>query len=134
MDEPPIPVRVDRWLWAARLVKTRALAAAAVKGGRVHVNGRAVKASREVRPGDRLELTTTGARLTVVVRGTAERRGPASEAARLYEETAESRAARERHAAERRMGRPPGADLGARPTKRDRRRYERATGARRPPR
>jgi len=118
------PVRVDRWLWAARLVKTRAMAAAAMRGGRVHVNGAAVKASREVRPGDRLEITKGAVRLEVVVRATADRRGPAREAALLYEETPESRAARERLAAQRRAAEAPIANLGGRPTKRERRRYE----------
>lgn len=125
------PVRVDKWLWAARLVKTRALAVEAVKGGRVQVNGQRIKPSKEIRPGDRLEITIGQVRLCVVVRGTALRRGPASEAAVLYEETAESREARERHAAERRLTRPPGADRGARPTKRDRRRLEATQGSRR---
>jgi ribosome-associated heat shock protein Hsp15 len=124
-------MRVDRWLWTARLVKTRALAAEAVKGGRVHVNGRAVKPSREVGLGDRLAVTLGQSRIEVVVRGTTERRGPASEAALLYEETAASREARERAAAERRLASLSSADLGGRPTKRDRRRYERATGSRR---
>lgn len=118
-------MRIDKWLWAARLVKTRSLAADAVKGGRVHVNGQAAKPSRDVVPGDRIELTIGQLRMEVIVRGTAERRGPAREAALLYEETDESRAARDRFAAERRLSRP--ADLGARPTKRDRRRYEQAT-------
>jgi ribosome-associated heat shock protein Hsp15 len=129
MDEP---VRVDKWLWAARLVKTRSLAAEAVKGGRVHVNGRAVKASREVRAGDEVEVTTGQVRRTVVVRGTAERRGPAREAALLYEETPESVAERERAAAERRAAGQTVVNLGGRPTKRDRRRFEKTTrGARR---
>jgi ribosome-associated heat shock protein Hsp15 len=123
MDEP---VRVDKWLWAARLVKTRSLAAEAVKGGRVHVNGDAVKPSREVRPGDELEVTLGRTRLTVVVKGLAERRGPAREAQLLYEETPESRARRERAAAERRFATPPQVTPGAgRPTKRDRRRMDR---------
>lgn len=130
MDEPSAPVRVDRWLWAARVVKTRAIAAEAVKGGRVHLNGRAIKPSKEVRPGDRLEVTLGQVRLALVVRGTAQRRGPASEAALLYEETAESRAARERQAVERRLARPLADPAGGRPTKRDRRRFERATGSR----
>ena len=82
-------------------------------------------------PGDTLELSTTQPRRELVVRATSERRGPASEAALLYEETAESRAAREAFAAQRRLERPPVHEPGARPTKRDRRRYERATGARR---
>ena len=124
-------MRVDRWLWVARLVKTRALAAEAVKGGRVHVNGRAIKPSREVGPGDRLEVTLGQTRLELVVRATAERRGPASEAALLYEETEASRDGRERAAAERKLASLSSADLGGRPTKRDRRRYERATGSRR---
>jgi ribosome-associated heat shock protein Hsp15 len=131
VDEAGAPVRVDKWLWAARLVKTRALAAEAVKGGRVHLNGQAVKPSRDVRPGDELELTVGTVRRTVVVRGTAERRGPAKEAERLYEETPESVAARERAAEQRRLLQPEGADRGPRPTKRDRRRLERTTGGRR---
>jgi ribosome-associated heat shock protein Hsp15 len=110
-------------------VKTRGLAADAVKGGRVRVNGQPVKPSRELRPGDRLEVTSGPLRRTVVVRGTAPRRGPASEATQLYEETPESIEARERQLAESRVARPQ--DLGARPTKRDRRRYERSAGSRR---
>jgi ribosome-associated heat shock protein Hsp15 len=124
------PVRIDKWLWAARLYKTRGLAAEAVTGGRVHVDGHAVKPSRDVRPGDRLEVTTGPVRRRLVVLGTAERRGPAPEAALLYEETPESREARERQRAESRVAGQQSADLGARPTKRDRRRYERATGGR----
>jgi ribosome-associated heat shock protein Hsp15 len=124
-------VRIDKWLWVARLVKTRGLAAEAVKGGRVHVNGRAIKPSREVGPGDRLEVTSARVRREVVVRGVAERRGPASEAALLYEETEASREAREQAAAERRLTASHAATSGARPTKRDRRRLERTTGSRR---
>jgi ribosome-associated heat shock protein Hsp15 len=131
MDDPSAPVRVDKWLWAARVVKTRAIAADAVKGGRVHVNGRAIKPSKEVRPGDRLEITLGTVRLALVIRATAQRRGPASEAALLYDETAESREARERAAAERRLATPTGTDWGGRPTKRDRRRFEQATRRRR---
>jgi ribosome-associated heat shock protein Hsp15 len=131
MDDPSAPVRVDKWLWAARVVKTRGIAADAVKGGRVHVNGRAIKPSKEVRPGDRLEITLGTARLALVIRGTAQRRGPASVAALLYDETAESREARERAAAERRLATPTSTDWGGRPTKRDRRRFEQATRRRR---
>jgi ribosome-associated heat shock protein Hsp15 len=98
----------------------------------VHVNGRAIKPSREVRAGDRLEITTGAVRRTVVVRATAERRGPAREAALLYEETPESIEAREQAAAERRAAGRTVVNLGGRPTKRDRRRYERATRGRRP--
>jgi ribosome-associated heat shock protein Hsp15 len=124
-------VRIDKWLWAARLHKTRSLAAEAVKGGRVEVNGQRVKPSREVGPGDEIEVTTGQLRRTVVVRGLAERRGPAKEAVLLYEETPESMAARELLAEQRRLSSPPpGADLGARPTKRDRRRLDATRGRR----
>jgi ribosome-associated heat shock protein Hsp15 len=125
-------VRVDKWLWAARLLKTRSLAAEAVKGGRVQVNGARVKPSREVGPGDELEVTLGQVRRTVVVRAVAERRGPAKVAALLYEETPQSVAARELQRERARLASPPpGADLGARPTKRDRRRLD-ATRGRRP--
>jgi ribosome-associated heat shock protein Hsp15 len=120
-------MRVDKWLWAARLVKTRALASEAIRGGRVHVNGAAVKPSRELKPGDRLEISLgQGITKTVDVMALAERRGPAAEAALLYEETPESRQQRERASAERRLAAPP--SLGSRPSKRDRRRFDRARG------
>jgi ribosome-associated heat shock protein Hsp15 len=123
------PVRVDRWLWAARLVKTRPLAAEAVQGGRVEVNGQRVKPSRLVKPGDRLDLTLgQGARIAVDITATAERRASAKEAQLLYDETPESAAARERHAAERRLAQPPQTHEGGRPTKRDRRRLEAERG------
>jgi ribosome-associated heat shock protein Hsp15 len=121
------PVRVDRWLWAARIHKTRAIAADAVKGGLVHVNGNAVKASREVKPGDLIEVTKGQVRLAVVVVGTTEKRGPAKEAEKLYEETPESVAERARKAEQRRLA-PPVMDLGSRPTKRDRRAMDRLRG------
>lgn len=76
-------MRVDKWLWTARLFKTRGLAAEAVAGGRVHVGGAAVKPSREVRPGDELEITIGQIRRTVIVRGAAERRVSAAESAGL---------------------------------------------------
>ncbi|HZO50192.1 MAG TPA: RNA-binding S4 domain-containing protein [Gaiellaceae bacterium] len=117
-------VRVDKWLWAARFFKTRALATEAVLGGHVQVNGVRVKPAKEVRVGDRVAIRIGGVDWTVDVRALADRRGTASLAASLYEETDESRAGRERHAAERRLARPLGADLGRRPTKQDRRRLE----------
>jgi ribosome-associated heat shock protein Hsp15 len=118
------PVRLDRWLWAARLVKTRALGVEAIKGGRVDVNGERAKPSRDVRPGDTIDIRGSSLRRTVVVRATAVKRGPASEAALLYEETEESRELRERIAADRRMAGMSGGRGGPRPTKRDRRRLE----------
>ena len=117
-------VRVDKWLWAARFFKTRGAATEAVLGGRVHVNNERVKPAKDVHPGDRLEVTTGDVRRTVLVRGLAEKRGSAPVAAAMYEETPESIALREQRAAERRLARPLGADLGARPTKQDRRRLE----------
>ena len=116
--------RIDKWLWAARFYKTRSLATEAVAGGRVHVNDARVKPAKDVQVGDRIELTTGTVRRVVDVRALSERRGPAAEAALLYEETAESVAAREQAALERRASRPLGADLGARPTKLDRRRLD----------
>jgi ribosome-associated heat shock protein Hsp15 len=124
-------LRVDKWLWAARFYKTRSLASDAVKGGLVQVGGQRAKPSKEICAGDRLEITIGQTRRVVLVLGVAPRRGPASEAALLYEETADSVAERQRRAAERRLAQPPGAELGARPTKRDRRRFEATPGARR---
>ena len=124
MDDSPDRVRVDRWLWVARFVKTRSLATETVKAGRVQVGGSRVKPSREVRAGDTVEITLGEFRRTVVVRGVAERRGPAAAGALLYEETPESIATREQRAAEARLARPARADAGARPTKRDRRRID----------
>jgi ribosome-associated heat shock protein Hsp15 len=115
-------MRVDKWLWTSRLFKTRALAAAAVSGGRVHVNGVAVKPSREVKPGDQLEITAGPARRTVIVQGAAERRVSPADARLLYTETEQSITERERQAELRRLGGP--ITLGRRPTKRDRRRYD----------
>jgi ribosome-associated heat shock protein Hsp15 len=120
------PVRLDKWLWAARLLKTRALAAEAIKAGRVQVNDVVAKPAKEVRPGDRIEFRTGPVRLRLLVLGTAQRRGPATEATKLYEETVESKAAREQRADEIRLVRPAYDDAGARPTKRDRRRFEKA--------
>ncbi len=115
-------MRIDKWLWTARLFKTRTLAADAVAGGRVHVNGAAVKPSHAVTPGDRIEISYGHMRRTVLVRGASERRVSAAEAAQLYEETAESRAEREQQAELRRLG--GHLTQGPRPTKRDRRRYD----------
>jgi len=117
-------VRIDKWLWAARFFKTRAVATEAISGGRVHVNDARVKPSKEIRVGDTVEVTIGEVQRTVIVAGLADKRGPAAVAATLYEETPESIAAREQHASERRLSRVPGADLGARPTKQDRRRLE----------
>ena len=125
-------VRIDKWLWAARFFKTRTLAADAVKGGRVELGGARVKAAKEVAVGDELRITIGQTRRTVIVRGVSDKRGPAKVAQTRYAETPESVAAREAAAEQRRlMSPPPGADLGMRPTKRDRRRLDSARGGRR---
>jgi ribosome-associated heat shock protein Hsp15 len=125
-------VRIDKWLWAARFFKTRSLATDAVSGGRVHVNDARVKPSKEIRCGDTVVVTVGPVRRTVEVTGLSDRRGSAVVAAGLYTETEDSIAAREQAALERRLARPVGADLGARPTKLDRRRLEALRRAQRP--
>jgi ribosome-associated heat shock protein Hsp15 len=127
-------VRVDRWLWAARFFKTRSAATAAVVGGRVHINGSRVKAGKDLSVGDVVELTIRTQKRTVRVTTLSDRRGSAPVTATLYEETPESIRAREQAALERRLARPLGADLGERPTKRDRRRLEALRRSQRRPR
>jgi ribosome-associated heat shock protein Hsp15 len=117
-------VRIDKWLWAARFFKTRSLAATAVLGGRVHVNGERVKPGKPIRRDDVLEISKGTERWTIAVVQLAERRASASVARSLYTENAESREAREQQALERRFARALGADLGTRPTKRARRRLD----------
>lgn len=125
-------VRIDKWLWAARFFKTRSLATEAVAGGRVHMDGQRVKPAKEVRVGDRLEITIGEAVFAVEVLALADKRGPASQAQGLYAESEESRATRERQRDLRRMAPPLGHDLHGRPSKRDRRRLEaRRAGPRR---
>lgn len=122
MTGAPPRVRLDKWLWAARFYKTRALAADEIGHGRVAVNGQPAKASREVRVGDRIELPQGSVRRTVVVAALSEVRGPAVVAQTLYAETPDSIAARQKAAELRRFGVEPAATLDAgRPTKRDRR-------------
>lgn len=121
----PAHVRIDKWLWAARFYKTRSLAADAVAGGHVRVNQQRVKPAKDLHPGDVLDLVIGEVRRTVVVRALSDRRGPARQAAALYEETAESLQARERARELRAFTNVPGADLQGRPTKRDRRAIER---------
>jgi ribosome-associated heat shock protein Hsp15 len=122
-------VRLDKWLWAARFFKSRGLATEAVTGGRVHLNDARVKPSKDVRVGDTVDVTIGEVQRTVLVTGVSDKRGPASVAATLYEETAESVAAREQLAGERRLARAPGADSGARPTKQARRRLDALRGS-----
>jgi ribosome-associated heat shock protein Hsp15 len=114
--------RIDKWLWAARFFKTRGLAGDEIDKGRVSVNGQVAKASREVRLGDVIEMRQGPVQRSVVVLALSVKRGPASLAQTLYEETAESVALRARLAEQRRQGTEPAQTLEqGRPTKRDRR-------------
>ena len=121
-------VRLDKWLWAARFFKQRSLATEAVDGGKIQLNGIRVKPAKDVKIGDRVDIQIADSRYTVIVRGIAEKRGSATIAQGLYEETPESIAAREAGHEERRLAATPGADLHGRPTKRDRRQIGRFTG------
>jgi ribosome-associated heat shock protein Hsp15 len=115
-------MRIDKWLWAARFFKTRTLAADAIAAGHVTVNGERAKAAKDLKPGDCVVVRRPPFEHTVLVKALAERRGPASEAALLYEETAESRARRAVLAAE--MKSLPQPRFKGRPTKKTRRDYE----------
>jgi ribosome-associated heat shock protein Hsp15 len=126
--EPPTTgrVRIDKWLWAARFFKTRSLAAEAIGAGKVEVNDERVKAAKLIQLGDSISVRLGPYLHVVHVRGLSERRGPASVAATLYEETAESVAARAKLAEQLRMA--PAAfvyEEKGRPTKRDRREIDR---------
>jgi ribosome-associated heat shock protein Hsp15 len=127
-DHPTGRLRIDKWLWAARFYKTRSLAARAVEGGKVKLNGERVKPGKEVKTGDELEVRSGELQWRVEVRAVAPRRGPAAEAALLYAEGEESRARREHMIAMRRAGPHPAHDAHGRPTKRDRRMIRRFTG------
>ena len=97
-DEPD-RIRIDKWLWAARFYKTRALAAAAVEGGKAQVNGERVKPAKLLKAGDALIVRNGFFEWDITVLALSERRGPAAEAATLYRESEESRKAREEKAA-----------------------------------
>ena len=114
-------LRVDKWLWCARFFKTRSLAAAAVSGGKVHVNRERVKPSRLVRPGDVLEITVGFDAVTVEVLAIPGRRGPATEARLCYRETDASIARRERIREQRRLAALAAPQTDGRPDKRTRR-------------
>jgi ribosome-associated heat shock protein Hsp15 len=130
MDEPAARLRIDKWLWAARFFKTRSLAAQAVEGGRVQVNGERVKPAKALRPGDGVVVNIGGLEWAIEVRSLSARRGPAEEARKLYEERADSRARRQAVLDARRHAPEPSLGLRGRPTKRDRRRLKRFTGDR----
>ena len=114
-------VRLDKWLWAARLFKTRARAKAAIDGGKVHLNGQRTKAAKDVKVGDELTVTRGDVEQVLVVAGLAERRGGAPEAELLYAETDDSIHRRETIRAQRKMERAGLTVPKARPSKKDRR-------------
>jgi len=118
-------VRLDRWLWAARFFKTRALSAAAVAGGKVHVNGTRAKPAKQLQVGDALRVRVGPYEWLVSVRGLSERRGPPKTAQALYDEDAEGRAARERLALQHKIAPAPAYQGKGRPTKKERREIER---------
>ena len=125
MDNGSDKVRLDKWLWAARFYKTRSLAADEIDKGRVRVNGQVAKASREPRPGDEIELKAGYSTRTVVVKALSAVRGPAPQAALLYEETAASLLARQQASEQRRLAPEPAQSMvQGRPTKRDRRQLQ----------
>lgn len=127
MDET-LRVRLDKWLWAARFFKTRALAADAIESGKVEVNDERAKRAKQLQVGDSVRVRLGPYHHLITVLAVSERRGPASVARTLYEENAESRRAREAlqlqvKAAQSASGYTPG-----RPTKKDRREIEKLRG------
>lgn len=118
-------VRIDKWLWAARFFKTRTLAADAVEGGKVQVNGERVKPAKAVKAGDALSIRVGALAWEVKVLALSDRRGPAAVAQTLYTESEESRAARLLLAEQIRASRPVNPLYRGRPTKKARREIDR---------
>jgi ribosome-associated heat shock protein Hsp15 len=114
-------VRIDKWLWAARFYKTRSLAADAVDGGKVQVDGERVKPAKLLRPGDALSIRNGPYTWEIAVLMLSERRGSATEAAKLYSESEESRRIREEKIALLKIERQSNPFPGGRPTKKQRR-------------
>ncbi len=128
-SRPPLDtVRLDLWLWAARFVKTRSLAAEAVDGGRVDVNGEGAKRSKPVRVGDRVAIRIGPYRHDLDVTGLAERRGSATVAATLYQERPESKAARQATADRLKLQNPIFFEGAGRPSKKQRRAIDKWKG------
>lgn len=129
-EEGPDKVRLDKWLWAARFFKTRALAAEAVEGGKVQLNGDRPKRARPLQVGDELRIRLGPYEHIVAVRALSDRRGPATQAAALYQETEASRRAREALAVQLKSLHSLFGPEKGRPTKKDRREIERLKGRR----
>jgi ribosome-associated heat shock protein Hsp15 len=127
-ETPDGRTRIDKWLWAARFYKTRALAAEAIAGGKVQVNGERVKRAKPLQVGDEVRVRQGPYEHQVVVRELSDRRGPAVQAAALYEERPESRAAREALALQLKSVHTAFLPDQGRPTKKDRREIRRFKG------
>ena len=121
-------MRIDKWLWAARFFKTRSLAQQAIVAGRVKLGDARIKPSHPLKPSDSLSIRVGDFEWRIVVSALSDKRGPAEQARKLYQETEASRAERERRIDLRRWGAEPARELKGRPTKRDRRRIEDFTG------
>jgi len=118
-------VRLDKWLWAARFFRTRALASAAVSGGKVHCGGSSLKPSRAVKPGDCLEIRRGYDRYEIIVTAVSEQRGPAASAQLLYRETEASVVQREAEAQKRKLAMMARPHSEGRPDKKQRRQIRR---------
>ena len=125
---PLIDTRIDKWLWAARFYKTRSLAAAAVKAGKVRINGGRAKPSRMVKHGDQLHITRGDLSFDLTIEFISEKRGPAKQAVQLYTESEESVRKRELLVDEKRLERKAAAQYGGRPDKQGRRNLRRLQG------
>jgi ribosome-associated heat shock protein Hsp15 len=128
MGDLKTALRMDKWLWAARFFKTRSLATHACELGRINWNGQRAKAAREVRRGDKVQISTAGGDFTVEVLGLSDMRGPASVAQTLYRETEESKQLRAAAAAARKEVPQYEGEWGGRPSKQDRRTLNRLRG------
>jgi ribosome-associated heat shock protein Hsp15 len=115
-------MRLDKWLWAARFYKTRALAVEGIEAGHATLNGERAKPAKVVKPGDAIVVRRAPFEHSIAVKALSDKRGPAAAAALLYEESAESRARREALAA--RLKAEPQPRFKGRPTKKTRRDYE----------
>jgi ribosome-associated heat shock protein Hsp15 len=120
-------IRLDKWLWAARFFKTRSLAAEAVSGGKIEINGERAKPSRVVRIGDKVGIRRGPYEWTIIVKDASRLRGSAPQAQQLYEETEASRRKREAAIAQLRLERPPELAVPGRPSKKNRRAIQRFT-------
>jgi ribosome-associated heat shock protein Hsp15 len=130
MTDSEARTRLDKWLWAARFYKTRSLAADAIAGGKVQLNGDRVKRAKPVQLNDEIRIRQGPYEYQVVVRRLSERRGPASEAATLYEEKPESRAEREMMSLQLKSLHAAFLPARGRPSKKDRREIDRFKGKR----